>query len=80
MSGDEGSDASVDAATETSTAADPGGREILLDAALKAVVVLVVLLAFQYVSRGEVTLPIALGAAVGFFVVQTSVEYYRLRQ
>ncbi|MCU4752611.1 hypothetical protein OB919_11510 [Halobacteria archaeon AArc-curdl1] len=68
-----------DTAGDATTDADPGINEILVDAAVKAVVVLVVLLAFQYVSRGEVSLPIAVGAAVGFFVVQTSVEYYRLR-
>ena len=67
-----------DATEKASAAAEPDERELLLDAALKSVVVLVVLLAFQYVARGEITLPIALGAAVGFFVVQTSVEYYRL--
>ncbi|MFP8891241.1 hypothetical protein ACLI4U_15965 [Natrialbaceae archaeon A-CW2] len=74
------SDERTDATTETPTAAETDMNDILVDAAVKGVIVLVVLLAFQYVSRGEVTLPIAVGAAVGFFVVQTSVEYYRLRR
>lgn len=44
---------------------------------VQSVVVLVAVLAFQYLSRGTITLPIALVVAVGFFAVSVAVDRYQ---
>lgn len=44
---------------------------------VQSAVVFVVVLAFQYLSRGTITLPIALVVAVGFFAVSVAVDRYQ---
>ncbi|WP_255170208.1 hypothetical protein [Natrononativus amylolyticus] len=47
---------------------------------VQTIVMFGVLLGFQYVVRGELTLPIAIIAAVGFFLALAATHWYKHRE